>query len=285
MKLHDELRALRVAPELLARWALETKPEAQVATHRALAFLAVTEHAAATLLPVGPLLLEAQPQVDPDGFLRLSRGPIEQFEARAQRAAAWMEQLVFFREKFPRACDEAPPPALFGLARAFTLHADPLEAAADVLVRDCVLPEVEELLYKAIRYPPLQQLVQRLREGEAQRSGQAKKMAAQILGELSGARLWRVRRRLAAGAGRAILGARPMVDELERAGLPADRPRAAKGFARRLEEAIAGLSGKRVLPAVLVDRLAGALHGKSAEADAEVAAAEGEAAVKEHDEL
>ena len=215
---------------------------------------------------------------DPDGFLRLSRAPIEHFQTRSRRAAAWMDQLVFFRERFPRACEEAPPHALFSFARSFTEHGDSLEAAVDLLVRECVIPEVEELLQKALPYPPLQQLLARLREGETQRSGQARKLASSVLGELSGARLWRVRRRLARSAGRAILGARPLLDELEHAGLPADRARAAKGFARRLEEAISELSGRRVLPAVLVTRLAEALRGQqNAEAHAEVAAAEGAA--------
>jgi hypothetical protein len=277
MRNPDDVRGLRVAPEALARWSLETRLEQQTATYRTLAFLARTEHAAATLLPVLQLLIEEKPALDADGFLRLPRTPIEHFDARARRAAAWMDQLVFFREKFPRACDEAPPAALFSLARAFTLHEDSLEAAVDLLIRECVLPELEELIQRALPYPPLQQVLMRLREGEAQRSGQARKLASQLLGELSGSRIWRVRKRLAASAGRAILGARPLVDELERAGLPADRARAAKGFGRRLEEAISELSGARVLPAVLVNRLANALGKKSDEADAEIAAAQGEA--------
>ena len=278
MRLYEEIRALRVPSEALARWALETRPEAQVATYRALAFLGRTEHAAATLLPVPQLLLEEKPVTDPDGFARLSRAPMEHFEARSRRAAAWMDQLAFFRERFPKACEEPPPPQLFALARAFTLHRDSLEAACDLLIRECVLPELEELLQKAIRYPPLQQLLLRLREGDVQRSAQARKMASQLLGELSGTRIWKVRRRLAASAGRAILGARPLLEELEKAGLSADRARAAKGFARRLEEALSELDGTRVLPSILVNRLAGALGKQSHEAETEVAAAEGEVA-------
>ena len=158
MRTHDDIQELRVAPELLAKWALETRHEAQVATYRALAFLARTEHAAVTLLPVPELLLSETAVQDPDGFLRLAR---------------------------------------------------------------C--------------------------------------------------------------AGRAILGARPLLEQLEQAGLPVDRARAAKGFARRLEEAISELSGKRVLPAVLVTRLAEALRGQHAEATAEVAAAEGAASDESHD--
>ncbi len=283
MRTHDDIQELRAAPELLAKWALETRPEAQVATYRALAFLARTEHAAVTLLPVPELLLSEALLQDPDGFLRLARGPIEHFQTRSRRAAAWMDQLVFFRERFPRACEDAPPHALFSFARSFTDHGDSLEAAVDLLVRECVLPEVETLLQKALPYPPLQRLLGRLQDGEAQRSGQARKLASAVLGELSGARLWRVRRRLARSAGRAILGSRPLLEQLEQAGLPVDRARAAKGFARRLEEAISELAGKRVLPSVLVTRLAEALRGQHAEATAEVAAAEGAASDESHD--
>jgi hypothetical protein len=54
-----------------------------------------------------------------------------------------------------------------------------------------------------------------------------------------------------------VLGARSLLDELERGGMKIDRGRAARGFARRLEEAVSSLSGVRVLPEALIARLAG----------------------------
>jgi hypothetical protein len=42
-----------------------------------------------------------------------------------------------------------------------------------------------------------------------------------------------------------------------------DRGRAARGFARRLEEAVSGLSGVRVLPEALIARLAGKVQEKA----------------------
>jgi len=39
-----------------------------------------------------------------------------------------------------------------------------------------------------------------------------------------------------------------------------DRGRAARGFARRLEEAVSALSGVRVLPEALIARLAGKMQ-------------------------
>jgi hypothetical protein len=262
--MQDDVRELRVPPELLARWALETPQAAQVATYRALAFLARTEHAACTLLPVADALLEDEAALDSDGFLRQPRGALSHFRQRTERATAWLEMLVSFRERFPRASEEPPPPPLFQLAAAFSQHADALESATDLLLRECVMPELEEALLRAITYPGLQALLLRLRETDTQRSADACKLAAAAVGPLSGRTVWLVRRRLVTGAGRAVLGARPLFDELQRAGLPVDRRRAAKGFARRLEEAVAVLPGKRVLPAALVARLAGALHGEEA---------------------
>ncbi len=66
-----------------------------------------------------------------------------------------------------------------------------------------------------------------------------------------------MRTRLIAAVTRAILGARPLLEELERGGLRVERARAARGFARRLEEAVGELQGTRVLPASLIARLTG----------------------------
>ena len=78
-----------------------------------------------------------------------------------------------------------------------------------------------------------------------------------MLGHLSGTRLWRVRTRLVTTATRTLLAAKPLLDELERGGFKVDRTRAARGFARRLEEAVGELPGERVVPQALVARLAG----------------------------
>ena len=56
----DDIREVRVPPELLARWALETPVLAQEATYAALCFLVQVEHAAATLLPVPSVLRSEQ---------------------------------------------------------------------------------------------------------------------------------------------------------------------------------------------------------------------------------
>jgi hypothetical protein len=64
-----------------------------------------------------------------------------------------------------------------------------------------------------------------------------------------------VRKRLISTATRAILGARPLLEELDRGGLKVDRAQAARGFARRLEEAIGELSGTPVLPEAIVEKL------------------------------
>src|SRR2546421_12006679 len=89
--------------------------------------------------------------------------------------------------------------------------------------------------------PPLQVLLQRLRDNDAQRSADARRMAAEVLGDLTGARLWKVRTRLLTTATRALLAAKPLLDELERGGCKIDRTRAARGFAHRLEEAVSEL--------------------------------------------
>ena len=47
-----------------------------------------------------------------------------------------------------------------------------------------------------------------------------------------------------------------------------DRGRAARGFARRLEEAVSALSGVRVLPEALIARLAGKVEEPGEGADA-----------------
>ncbi|MBS2022601.1 MAG: hypothetical protein JST92_09340 [Deltaproteobacteria bacterium] len=260
-RMTDDLQDLRTAPEQLARWALETPPPVQEATFSALAFLARTFHATAAQLPAAEVLLTEAPIQDSDGFSRIPREAIELFRARTVRAAAWLEQLAFFRERFPTAAARVPSPQLFALAKVLASHADAVEAATDVLVRESVLPEIEELIQRALTYPPLQTLLLRLREGEAARSAEARKVAASVIGELTGQKLWRVRRRLLASAARAVLASRPLLAELERAGLKVDRARAAKGFARRLEESVGGLAGKPVIPAALVNRLTSAIAG------------------------
>ena len=83
-----------------------------------------------------------------------------------------------------------------------------------------------------------------------------------MLGHLSGTRLWRVRTRLVTTATRTLLAAKPLLDELERGGFKVDRTRAARGFARRLEEAVSELPGAAALETIL-HQLAGA-EGASA---------------------
>ena len=261
----DDMHEVRIPPELLARWALETPAQAQEATWSALCFLVEVEHAAATQLPVPSVLRSEKAALDPDGFLRVPRGALEQFRLRSQRAMGWMEQLLFFRERFPTAAQRNPPDSLYGLARLFGGYATPQDAAVDVLVRESVLPEIEDLLHRTVRYPGLQLMQERLREGEAQRSGEARRLAGSVLGELTSSSVWGVRRRLVSTATRAVLGARPLLEELERGGMKVDRGRAARGFARRLEEAVSALSGVRVLPEALIARLAGKVEEKPGE--------------------
>jgi hypothetical protein len=255
--LNPDLRELRAPPEALARWAMMTPLPAKEATYAALVFLAHFEHAATTLLPVPAVVLAEKAVLDSDGFLRQPRGALEHFRLRSERALAWLEQLIFFRERFPDAAARPPSPGLFQLGQAFTHHGDALEAAVDLLVRDCVMPEIEEIFLRGVTYPPLQMLVAGMREAERQHSDDARRFASTLLGALSGKRVWVVRKQLIAAVARAILGARPVLEALERGGLPVERARAARGFARRLEEAVGELDGTRVLPATLIARLAG----------------------------
>src|SRR5207302_875814 len=190
-RLHEELYDLRVPPESLARWALETPAPAQEATYAAIAFALQTEYAAAALLPVPTLMINEPGAVDQDGFLRQPRGAVEHFRLRSSRVAAWMELFIFFRERFPA--------------------------------------------------------------------------AAAVLGEMKGKRLWIVRHRLVMTATRAVLASRPLLEELERGGFKIDRGRAARGFARRLEEAVGELPGERVVPQAIVERLAGSLDREAAD--------------------
>lgn len=257
MMLQDEIRDLRAPPEAMARWAMQTPLPAQEATYAVLAFLARLEHASSTLLPVPSIVLAEKAVQDPDGFLRQPRGALEHFGQRTSRALAWLDQLVLFRERFPQAAARTPPDALFQLARTFAQREGELEAVVDLLVRECVVPELEELFLAAITYPPLQLLLGKLRGSDPQRSADARRLAAAFLGPLSGKRVWVVRKRLVAAVTRSILGARPLLEELERGGLPASRGRAARGFARRLEDAVGELEGTRVLPAALIARLTG----------------------------
>ena len=258
-RIHEELFDLRVAPESLTRWALETPAAAQEATCSALSFGLHTEYAALTLLPAPDLLVNQPGSVDQDGFLRQPRGAVEHFRLRSIRVAAWMELFIHFRERFPSAAARPPPESLGALGLAFTSHGTPVEAAVDLLVRESILPEFEELMARALTYPPLQALLGSSLGSGPQRSAEARRLAAATLGEMKGKRLWEVRKRLVATATRATLAARPLLEELERGGLKVDRARAAKGFARRLEEAVGELPGDRVLPQALVERLAGSV--------------------------
>jgi hypothetical protein len=272
----DDMREVRVPPELLARWALETPAQAQEATWAALCFLVEVEHAAVAQLPVPAVLRNEKAALDADGFLRVPRGALEQFRLRTARAMGWMEQLLFFRERFPTAAQRNPPDTLYVLARLFAGHAGAPDAAVDVLVRESVLPEIEDLLHRTVTYPGLQLLQQRMRESEPQRSAEARRLAGDVLGELTNSSVWSVRKRLVSTATRAVLGARPLLEQLEQGGMKVDRGRAARGFARRLEEAVSGLSGVRVLPEALIARLA----GKMQEPDAAEEAAEQDATRK-----
>jgi hypothetical protein len=248
-RLHEEIRDIRVPSEALARWALETQVSAQEATCAALAFLMHTEHAAATLLPVPRILKAEQAVLDPDGFLRQPRGAVEHFRLRTTRAMAWMDLFIFFRERFPTAAQRQPPESLYSMAQLFGRRDDDVEAATDLMVRDCVMPEIEDVLVHTLTYPPLQAMMARLRETE--RGGDARRLAGAVLGELTGARLWKVRTRLVTTGARALLAAKPLLDELERGGFKVDRTRSARGFARRLEEAVADLPGTPILEAIL----------------------------------
>ena len=259
-RLHEEIREIRVPSEVLARWALVTPVAAQEATGAALAFLVHAEHAATTLLPVPTLLRSEQAILDPDGFLRHPRGAVEHFRQRADRAIAWMDLFIFFRERFPAAAQRQPPEALYNIAQLLGSHGDDLEAAADLLVRECAMAEVEEVLARTLTYPPLQALMQSLREHDAQRSAEARRLAASVLGDLSGASLWKVRTRLVTTATRALLASKPLLDELERGGFKIDRTRAARGFARRMEEALSELPGAPVLQSIL-RQLGGSVDG------------------------
>src|SRR5207302_3187427 len=248
---HDEIREIRVPSEALARWALETQVAGQEATCAALAFLMHTEHAATTLLPVPKVLRSEKAVLDPDGFLRQPRGAVEHFRLRTTRAMAWMDLFIFFRERFPAGAQRQPPESLYSMAHLFGRHEDELEAAVDFIVRECVMAEIADLLAKTITYPPLQLLLQRLRDHDPQRSADARRLAASVLGELAGTRLWRVRTRLVTTSTRALLAAKPLLDELERGGFKVDRARAARGFARRLEEAVSEVPRGHLLEAVL----------------------------------
>ncbi len=258
-RVHDEIQEVRVPSEVLARWALETPLVGQEATGAALAFLVHVEHASTTLLAVPTVLRSEQAVLDPDGFLRQPRGAVEHFRLRTQRAMAWMDLFIFFRERFPTAAQRQPPEALYNMAQLFGRHDDEVEGATDLLVRECVMPEIEELLARTLTYPPFQALQQDLRQHESQRSAEARRLAAAILGNPSGTRLWKVRTRLVTTSTRALLASRPLLDELERGGFRIDRTRSARGFARRLEGAVSELPGAPVLQSIL-HQLAGSVE-------------------------
>src|SRR5207248_3456497 len=229
----DDLTSVRAPPEALARWALETPLAAQEATWTALSFLALFEHASGTLLPA-PSLLQSEPAVqDPDGFLRVPRAALDHFHQRSTRALAWMEQVAFFRERFPEATKREPPAAIGALAQIFSQNGTARERAVDILVRESVMPEIEDLFLRTLTYPPLNLLLRRIRELEPQLSADSRRLAAQIIGELGPASVWAVRKRLVATATRAILGARALLADVERGGTAVDRSQAARGFARR----------------------------------------------------
>jgi hypothetical protein len=269
MRRPDQIFEIRVPSEALARWALETPALAQEATCAALSFLVHTEHSASTLLPVPKILRSEQAVLDPDGFLRQPRGAVEHYRMRTARAMAWMDLFIFFRERFAAAAQRQPPETLYALSHLFARHEDELEAAVDLVVRECVLPEIEELLLRTLTYPPLQALMQKLRDTDPQRGADARRLAASVLGELSGTRLWRVRTRLVTSATRALWQARPLLDELERGGLKVDRTRSARGFARRLEEAVREMPGAPFLESIL-HQLAGAAGGEPPKSDGSV---------------
>jgi hypothetical protein len=254
----EDLESVRAPPEALARWALETSIAAREATWTALSFLALFEHASGTLLPAPSLLLQTEPAVqDPDGFLRVPRGALDHFKQRSMRALAWMEQVAFFRERFPEATKREPPSSMSALAQIFSQQGGARERAVDVLVRESVMPEIEDLFLRTLTYPPLTLLLRKIREIEPQVSADTRRLAAQVIGELGAASVWAVRKRLIATATRAILGARPLLEEIERGGKAVDRSQAARGFARRLEAAVGELSGTPVVPLAIIERLAG----------------------------
>lgn len=234
---------------------------AREATCAALAFLVATEHAASTLLPVPKLLRSEQAVLDPDGFLRQPRGAVEHYRVRTQRAMAWMDLFIFFRERFPEAAKHQPQETLYSLSHLFTRHEDEVDASVDLLVRECVMPEIEDVLARNLTYPPLQVLLQRLRANDSQRSADARRLAVEMLGELAGPRLWRVRTRVITMSTRALLAAKPLLDELERGGFKVDRMRSARGVARRLEEAVSEMPGAPLLESIL-HQLAGAAQGE-----------------------
>src|SRR5882724_1578426 len=155
MRRHEEIREVRVPSEVMARWALETPVVAQEATGAALAFLVHVEHASTALLPVPTILRSEKAVLDPDGFIRQPRGAVEHFRLRADRAIAWMDLFIFFRERFPTPAQRQPPEALYNIAQLFGSHEDDLEAAADLLVRECVMAEVDEVLSRTLTYPPM----------------------------------------------------------------------------------------------------------------------------------
>lgn len=250
-RLQEEIRDVRVPSEALVRWALETGVAGREATFSALSFLVDVEHAAATLLPVPSVLRHQQVLQDPDGFLRQPRSAVEHFRLRANRAMAWMDLFIFFRERFAEATRRQPPEGLYGLSQLFARRDDEVEAACDLIVRECVMPEVEEILAGTLTYPPLQALLKQLRESDAQRSADARRLAALVLEGLSGARLWKARTRLVTTSTRVLLAVKPLLDELERGGFKVDRTRAARGFAKRLEEAVAELPGAPFLQSLL----------------------------------
>ena len=261
----DDLTSVRAPPEALARWALETSIAAQEATWTALSFLALFEHASAALLPA-PSLLQTGPAVeDPDGFVRVTRGALDHFHQRSTRALAWMEQVAFFRERFPEPAKREPPASIGALAQIFSQPGGARERAVDLLVRESVMPEIEDLFLRTLTYPPLTLLLRKIREIEPQLSADSRRLAAQVIGELGATSVWMVRKRLVATATRAILGARPLLEDIERGGKTVDRSQAARGFARRLEAAVSELSGTPVVPAAIIERLAGKVASSEAE--------------------
>jgi len=271
----DDITEIRIPPEALARWALETPAVAQEATWSVLCFLVEVEHASATQMPVPTVLRREKATLDPDGFLRVPRSALEQFRLRSLRAMGWMEQLLFFRERFPTPAQRNPPDSLDSLARLFGGRASPADAAVDVLVRESVLPELEDVLHRTVTYPGLRLLLERMRETDPQRSAEARRLAGEVLGDLTTSSVWGVRKRLVSTATRAVFGARSLLEELERGGMKVDRGRAARGFARRLEEAVSSLSGVPVLPEALIARLAGKVQETAAANDEKAREASG----------
>src|SRR5439155_753144 len=141
------------------------------------------------------------------GKVSTCRRAARHLRRRAHRAIAWMNLFIFFRERFPVRAQRHTPDALYNMAQLFGSHGDEVEAAVDLLIRECVMAEIEEILSRTLTYPPLQMLLQILRETDAQRSAEARRLAAPILGDLSGARLWKVRTRLVTTRTRALLAA------------------------------------------------------------------------------